>query len=119
MQFTLNMTADERERLAYLAGHTDVAAAYAEAGGLEAATEAAGDAQGYVQEARGSFMPEDFLSEEFKELQNAIGAMRKNNASRDVLQDLLNRMEAKRDEQARESEFGLDQLRQADAALEP
>lgn len=113
----MNLNADERERIAYAQGRPMLAALFAEAVGLDDAAEAASEAQNYIQEARGAFVAEDFMSDEFIELRNAIGAMRKG-ASRDVLQDLLTRMEAKRDEQAQAAEYASEQLDKAHSALE-
>ena len=113
MHINANLSAEERERIAYMAVDNQTASLL----DAQAAIENLSTPLDYIQEARGSLPSEDWLQDELTELRHAIGAMRKG-ANRDVLAHLLQRIEDKRDEQARSSEYGLEQLDKAVEAIE-
>lgn len=110
-----NLTHEERERLAFIAGHTTGAQLLGELSDSVAMLEAADDAEAYVREAYGSFVAEDWLADQLADLRTIAKRMR--GANRDELEALAQSIEDARDQQAQSSEYGLEQLGKALKAL--
>jgi ABC-type sugar transport system substrate-binding protein len=112
MHINANLSADERERIAYINGDTNTAGLLA----AQAAIEELGGPLDYIKEARGFVPPEDWMQDEIDELRTLALSMRGD--KRVALGDILRRIEDKRDEQARASEYGMEQLDKAAEAIE-
>lgn len=65
----------------------------------------------YNKEAQGSFVAEDFLSDQIKSLELLVKNMRGNN--REVLLDLIEEIKEAKDEAVREAEYGSSELHKA------
>lgn len=108
----MNYTHHELERISYTIGNGQ-AALYAELAEAEDKTEAVDDACSHIQEAKGSFPGEDCLQALIDECK-ALGQGRVTKA--EVLA-LCEKLEELQSSLARDAEYGLDELQQAERLL--
>lgn len=111
-----NLSADERERIAYIQGRPMLAALFDDAGDGDAWAESAGDAKAYIAEARGAFVDEDTLSGQITALRELARRLRGDN--REDLWRIAQELETWRDEQALAGEYASEQMDKARDALE-
>lgn len=114
MQFTSNMSVDER--IAYLSGQTQLAEVLADAGGLEAATGAAMDAQAYLTDLEAQLPGEDALQDVLGDLRGI--ALRIRGGNRQILMGAIEAIENWRYEQNKATDEARDLLRKASDALD-
>lgn len=107
MHHLSHLTPDERERYAYLAGQAQLA----ELCEFQSQTEDLCSVEPHLSEARGCYMPEDFLHGPLKDLRAIAKRLRGEN--RAELERIAQAIEEARDEQARSSEYGRDELDKA------
>lgn len=108
----MNYTHHELERISYITGNGQ-ALLHDEASKVEDMEEAASDALGYIQEAKGSFPGEDFL----QGLIDQCRAMSKGRVTKADVLAFCVELEELQDEIARTSEHGLDLLQKAEQEL--
>ena len=108
----MNYTHHELERINYING-TGLAPLHEEASLVEEQVEAMGDAATHIQEAKGSFPGEDFL----QELIDQCRAMGQGRVTKAEVLEFCKDLEELQDTIARQSEYGLDELRKAERLL--
>lgn len=108
----MNYTHHELERISYIQGN-GLANLYEEASLVESLVEAEGDASIHIDEAKGSFPKEDFLQEAINELL----VMAQSRVTKSDVIAFAENLKDLQDEIARQSEYGIDELRKAQGLL--
>jgi hypothetical protein len=106
-----HLSAEERERLAFLAGDQD-----RDLFDAAEALESFDGGDSYVDEARAQLLSEDWMQGELDDLDNYVKAMRKGDR-KDELEGILKCIRSVRDEAVQAMEYAAEQLDKLDEAL--